>query len=69
MADDEKVVSSGLKGGMDGDDFRVARGRRLARVRRLSEFRNLCSVNHEIHNWWQASFLREPMRGFASGEH
>jgi len=35
----------------------------LARNRRLAEFKNLCILDGEIHNWWEGRFYDVPDKG------
>lgn len=66
MANGEKVENPWIEKRGKGEEPGRERDRILARRRRLSEYKNLCMLNGEIQNWWEAYFLQEPIEGFSS---
>jgi hypothetical protein len=63
MKGDEKITSKRGKLQCGREDPLLESRQRLACRRRLAEFKNMCMLDGDIHNWWEARFFDVPDKG------
>ncbi len=63
MEGDGKMVGKGSKQKCEKENPWFKSCQRLASSRRLAEFKNLCKLDGDIHNSWEAIFQNVPDKG------